>query len=254
MALGPRTESIVSEAIPSETALERENRELRAVNDILLEKVMELEDLVEELREAGKGYLETSQVSSIGSGRVPAKQRTQEENGDFELDSASLSGSHPEDRGQDERTLSVEPQVSTQPSSPWTSALPPTEPRTVPRETKLVRRLESRVPDYSPHLPPLDFTKRGKDFYEDLLDKRIIPEYDQDRFLCWCHLAKRAMRRRTGVLSLHGNSHCTTTEDEGSDVGRYVMSRWITHASQCAFYKVSFLYRRYIVTLMPLPL
>jgi hypothetical protein len=202
---------------------------------------------VEELRNAGKGYSENQEVSATRSGRDQAEQLPQEGTGDFKLDATSLSGADTEDRGQDQRTLFVEPETSEQPSSPSAPVLAPTVRRRY-KATKIIRRQESRLPNYSPHLPPLDFRKSGKAFYSDLRDKRIIPDYDEDRFLCWCHVAKRAMGRRLGVIALHGLSHCATTEDEGSDVGRYLPSKWISHAAKCGFYKASFLNRQYILS------
>ncbi|GHJ85889.1 hypothetical protein NliqN6_2291 [Naganishia liquefaciens] len=47
-----------------------------------------------------------------------------------------------------------------------------------------------KLPLYSPFLPPIDRTLRGQDFFEDLRAKRIIPGYDETRFLCWCKVAK----------------------------------------------------------------
>jgi hypothetical protein len=52
--------------------IERENRELKAMNQILAEKVVELEDLVSELREAKRVDSEEARVSQASP--VPGKK------------------------------------------------------------------------------------------------------------------------------------------------------------------------------------
>jgi hypothetical protein len=77
--------------------------------------------------------------------------------------------------------------------------------------------------DYSPHLPPIDRSKAGEDFFADLRDKQIIPEYDQDRFTCWCHVAKRAQNPNgNAVLS---RSHCYAAK-KGGGMYRFQTSKW----------------------------
>jgi hypothetical protein len=93
-------------------------------------------------------------------------------------------------------------------------------------------------PAYSSLLPPIDRTKSGEEFYADLQAKRIIPGYDQDRFSCWCHVAKSEEDPEAEGLSV---SHCDATrKSTAGKVPRYLPSRWFSHASKCPFYKVSF--------------
>jgi hypothetical protein len=92
------------------------------------------------------------------------------------------------------------------------------------------------LPNYSPHLPPIDRTKTGEDFFADLHVKRIIPEYDQERFSCWCYVAKRA--QNPGKHKLLSNSHCVTHTTRDSTY-RFQMHKWFVHVAKCAFYKVS---------------
>lgn len=61
----PREEASLSpQATASPAALEREVRELRAVNRILAQKVVELEDLVAELKKARETDPKQSSVST----------------------------------------------------------------------------------------------------------------------------------------------------------------------------------------------
>lgn len=91
------------------------------------------------------------------------------------------------------------------------------------------------LPDYSPHLPQIDRTKQGEDFFADLQNKRIIPGYDDERFSCWCHVAKSAEDPQADVLS---NTH-TDLAAKDTRGRRYETYRWFGHVSRCKFYKVS---------------
>jgi hypothetical protein len=85
------------------------------------------------------------------------------------------------------------------------------------------------LPDYSPHLPPIDRTKWGQAFYEDLRAKRIIEDFDDKRWTCWCHAVKRDKipTPRNLSISHHSSSQC------------YMSASWFTHATSCHFYRVS---------------
>jgi hypothetical protein len=100
------------------------------------------------------------------------------------------------------------------------------------------------LPDYSPHLPQFDRTKTGEAFFADLYDKRLIPGYDQDRFSCWCHVAKRAENPdKDAILSkLHSGAPRT-----GGNILKFRAATWLAHAAKCAFYKVSLLARSFTV-------
>jgi hypothetical protein len=142
----------------------------------------------------------------------------------------------------DECSIVAEPEAAIQPPSPSPSLFTTTVQPTITEAADCARQPETRLPDYSPHLPPLDFTKTGKSFFADLRNKRIISEYDQDRFFCWCHVANRGRQSTTGMP---GNSHRATMNDQVNDSRRYQRTRWLAHASKCPFYKVSFLNFRY---------
>jgi hypothetical protein len=88
------------------------------------------------------------------------------------------------------------------------------------------------LPGYSPHLPPIDRTKRGQSFYEDLLAKQVIQDLDDERWTCWCHVAKRDQIPAPPVLGL---SH---QRKSASRVQRYISICWFNHAAKCDFYKV----------------
>jgi hypothetical protein len=94
--------------------------------------------------------------------------------------------------------------------------------------------LTTPLPDYSPHLPPVDRTKWGRSFFEDLRAKRLIEDYDDKRWTCWCHAAKKNQRRVPRTLSL---SHQKSEVQESSR--RYVSRSWFLHAARCHFYRVS---------------
>jgi hypothetical protein len=91
------------------------------------------------------------------------------------------------------------------------------------------------LPHYSPHLPPIDRTKTGEGFYADLCDKRLIAGYDQDRFSCWCHVAKIAENPERAAF---GNLHIRSARTEGNAL-RFQAYLWFGHAVKCSFYEVS---------------
>jgi hypothetical protein len=95
----------------------------------------------------------------------------------------------------------------------------------------------SRRSDYSRYLPPYDLSNKSEAFFADLKSKRIIAGYDEDRFSCWCHVAKKARNPDTQQLSC---THVQRSERHGLDQ-RYCTSFWFSHVSRCDFYKVSFL-------------
>jgi hypothetical protein len=186
MTSGREQESILPEIATLELAHAREIRELRAMNDILVRKVMELEDLVDGLRKTGKKDLENDQVSSAPSEWSQAKQHQQNGHDTMERETTSLAESDDaEVLPQDENAIVVDLEparhVSSLPISNHASALP----ATVGNATRFPT---TPLPNYSLHLPPIDRTKKGEDFYADLQAKRIIPGYDEDRFSCWCHV------------------------------------------------------------------
>jgi hypothetical protein len=90
------------------------------------------------------------------------------------------------------------------------------------------------LPDYSPYLPPFDRTKVGEDFFADLCDKRVIPGFDEERFSCWCHVAKRAENPDKDLIL--SKMHVSTKKGV---ITRFQSSRWLEHAAKCSFYKVS---------------
>jgi hypothetical protein len=117
-----------------------------------------------------------------------------------------------------------------------TSAPGPIQSKKPARQVRL-----TSLPDYSLYLPSIDRTKAGEEFFADLRDKQIIPEYDQDRFVCWCHVAKRAQNANgNAVLS---RSHCYAAK-KGGGMYRFQTSKWFEHAARCAFYKVSLFARK----------
>lgn len=131
-------------------------------------------------------------------------------------------------------TLNLTPRpsmsVSSSPLSPVSSNTPTT---TTSRSSKRISQT-TPLPEYSPHLPPIDRTKTSKAFYEDLLGKQIIHGLDDKSWTCWCHVAKRDQVPPARNLSL---SHCKVSASRGAQ--QYISFLWFAHAARCAFYKVS---------------
>lgn len=284
-------------------ALERENEELRAVNEILAKKVIELEDRVAELQKAREADLQRLRVSD--SLLAESERNADQDRQDLDPDSVSVSNvtnvpaRKPSDGSQEEAlpivTSTFDPSTDAPPvrlpSFPWANVVAervqdmqedsdqdsgysenarqsgrkvnPTfefhsttddetdhESETSASEpvpsTKPARQVRlTSLPDYSPYLPSIDRTKAGEDFFADLYDKKLISGYDQDRFTCWCHVAKRAQNANgNAVLS---RSHCYAAKKGGS-MYRFQTSKWFEHAARCAFYKVSLFARLIPVT------
>lgn len=221
----------------------REIRGLKAVNKILVEKVIELEDVVVKLK---RGEREESQNvrqdSPSCSYRRKADRLRQEE--------VAVDKHKPEEdmsmpRGGDHRlrpgrSLIVDVEPARPGSANEPLFLESTAPKTTTSSEPAPEIQTTPLPKYSPFLPPIDRTKAGEEFYADLQDKRIIPGYDEDRFSCWCHVAKEQSGKVAPSETL-SNTHCEVRSTPGSKIRRYRAHRWFAHAKNCAFYVVSLL-------------
>jgi hypothetical protein len=204
-----------------------------------VEKVIELEDVVAKLK---RGEREESQNVREGSAsrlcRREADRFRQEE---VVIDEPEEAMSMP--RGGDHRLrpgrsliVDVEPARPESANAPL--FLDSTLPKTTTSSGPAPEITTTPLPKYSPLLPPIDRTKAGEDFYADLQDKRIIPGYDEDRFSCWCHVAKEQSGKVAPSENL-SNAHSDVTSVQGASVKRYKTFRWFAHAKRCAFYSVS---------------
>jgi hypothetical protein len=137
------------------------------------------------------------------------------------------SGPAPNYQRQEEFSLSSDVLALASVSSSSPPSVPPTTSSTTTRQFSKQFVQKTPLPDYSPHLPPIDRAKRGQAFYEDLLAKQLIP----------------AARN----LSL---SHLKVSTSRG--VQQYISFSWFAHAAKCAFYKVSPSLHRFTTVIDPL--
>jgi hypothetical protein len=127
------------------------------------------------------------------------------------------------------------PEASSGLSNPSPSSVrSPTANTTLPSKKGTPYRQKTSLPNYSSDLPFIDRTKWGRAFYEDLRAKRIIENFDDKRWTCWCHAAKRDKIPTPRFLSV---SHQWSQAKEGSQ--RYMSASWFAHAASCDFCKVS---------------
>lgn len=188
----------------------REVEQLKMMNRVLVEKLMQVEGELKRLKENG-----------IDKERVMVSLRGAECR---EIDSNEL---RQEQRSSTTYSQDFEPRLpSTGSSKQQRSELRPTQPQ--PSTTPLILTT-TPLPDYHPSLPPIDRTILHEEFYADLQDKRIIPGYDQERYSCWCHVSKSA-KGSTAPLSI---------QHLGGTNKPFRVSRWFQHAAKCAFFKVS---------------
>lgn len=192
-----------------------------------IEQTQSAEDVTD--REAGSS--DSCQSSRREGSPFPELVSTTEDESDGESETSAPS----REISRETRTMDVE--FASPGSVPTLSFPADTVPESI-SSTEQARQLEiTPAPSYSPHLPPVDPTKSGEDFYADLYRKRIIPGYDQDRFSCWCYVAKRAQNPRKKMML--SNSHCVPSTARNC-VYRFQVRKWFGHAARCAFFKVSF--------------
>jgi hypothetical protein len=157
------------------------------------------------------------------------------------------SGPAPNYQRQEEFSLSSDVLALASVSSSSPPSVPPTTSSTTTRQFSKQFVQKTPLPDYSPHLPPIDRAKRGQAFYEDLLAKQLIPGFDDKSWKCWCHAAKRDQVPAARNLSL---SHLKVSTSRG--VQQYISFSWFAHAAKCAFYKVSPSLHRFTTVIDPL--
>jgi hypothetical protein len=222
----------------------REIRGLKAVNKILVEKVIELEDVVEKLK---RGEREESQnvreeSASCRCRREADRFRQEEAVIDEPEEAIPIMPEEVDHHLRPGRSLIVEVEPARPGSANAPLFLESTVPKTGSSSAPAPEITTTPLPKYSPFLPPIDRTKAGEDFYADLQDKRIIPGYDEDRFSCWCHVAKEQSGKVAPSENL-SNAHSDVASVQGASVKRYKTFRWFAHAKRCAFYSVSLLLR-----------
>ncbi|KAI5452133.1 hypothetical protein NCC49_001071 [Naganishia albida] len=91
-----------------------------------------------------------------------------------------------------------------------------------------------KIPNYSAHLPAIDQTLTGKDFFTHLRDAKLIARLEEKRYACWCHLAKDFEKR---LPEGHSKSHADGGFVDGIQGGRYRVSKFFEHAKSCKFFK-----------------
>ncbi|GHJ85907.1 hypothetical protein NliqN6_2309 [Naganishia liquefaciens] len=201
--------------------VQREIKGLQTANRILAERVVELEELVDQLRHG---------LEEQGS-EDEAEFEAEDDRGGFEVVIPSTSGDDHRTRRQESLQRSDNDSARGASSTPFASPKPDAVNTNESPKTAF-KSHSSALENYSRHLPAIDLTKTGEEFFADLLEKRIIAGYDQERYSCWCHVAKAAKNPNTCLLSIaHGNVRGT------SKFKQYRTFRWYQHAAKCAFYR-----------------
>jgi hypothetical protein len=218
----------------------REIRGLKAVNKILVEKVIELEDVVAKLKRGEREELQNVREESASRlhRREADRFRQEEVVIDEPEEDIPIMPEEVGQRLQPRRSLIVDVEPARPESANEPLFLESTVPKATTSSGPAPEITTTPLPEYSPLLPPIDRTKAGEEFYADLQDKRIIPGYDEDRFSCWCHVAKEQSGKVAPSENL-SNAHSDVASVQGASVKRYKTFRWFAHAKRCAFYSVS---------------